>query len=263
MAPPLSSPPLPPLTSDPEVATGHLLDYGACRLEGALGRDDLAELREAVAQAAADNAASGDAYVYSDGANQRIWCLFNRGECFIRLAENPQALAIIRTVLGHDALLSNLSANVTGPGGRAMMPHWDQDWAQRPWPYALVAHVIWMIDDFTEENGATLLTTRSHLAERAGGGADMVPATGPAGTALIVDGRTWHGTGPNRSAGDRRIGILAYYCRSYIRQQENMSLSLRTDVREQLSQARRELFGLGFHRYLNMVGGPPASLPRY
>jgi ectoine hydroxylase-related dioxygenase (phytanoyl-CoA dioxygenase family) len=254
---------LAPLTNDPAVATGHLLEYGICRLEGALGRDDLVELREAVQKAAADDAAGDQAYVYSNEANQRIWCLFNRGECFIGLADNPPTLAIIRTVLGDDALLSNLSANVTGPGGLAMAPHWDQDWAQRPWPHALVAHVIWMIDDFTEENGATLVAPRSHLGEHTPGAKDLVPATGPAGTALIVDGRTWHGTGSNNSVGDRRTGILAYYCRSYIRQQENIPLSLRADVREKLGEQRRELFGIGFHNYLNMVGGPPAGLPRF
>ena len=253
----------PAVTTNPEVASAHLVEHGVCRLEGALGRDDLLGLREAVRQAAMDDTANDKAYLYGDGANQRIWCLFNRHECFLRLAENPPALTVIRGVLGQDALLSNLSANMTGPGGRAMVPHWDQDWAARPWPHPLVAHVIWMLDDFTEDNGATLVAPGSHLSEHAPGPRDMVPATGAAGTALIVDGRTWHGTGPNRSAAEHRTGILAYYCRSYIRQQENMWRSLRDDVREGLSEQRRQLFGLGFHRYLNMVGGPPANLPRY
>jgi ectoine hydroxylase-related dioxygenase (phytanoyl-CoA dioxygenase family) len=254
---------IPAVTTDPAVASAHLREYGVCRLEGALGTDDLLALRVAVRQAAADDAASDKAYLYSDGANQRIWCLFNRGECFLRLAENPLALTVIRGVLGEDALLSNLSANMTGPGGHAMVPHWDQDWAERPWPHPLVVHVIWMLDDFTEDNGATLVAPGSHLSEHAPGAQDMVPATGMAGTALIVDGRTWHGTGPNTSAAKHRIGILAYYCRSYIRQQENMWRSLRDDVRDGLSEQRGQLFGLGFHRYLNMVGGPPANLPRY
>lgn len=263
MVAPAAAPPLPPPTRDPDTATAHLLEYGVCRVDGALGDDELREVRAAVHQAADDDALADRSYRYSGGANQRIWLLFNRGECFLRLAENGPALGVIRAALGEDALLSNLSANITGPGGAAMAPHWDQDWAERPWPHALVAHVIWMIDEFTEENGATLVVPGSHLTGRTSRPEEMVAATGPAGTALIVDGRIWHGTGANTSADACRIGILAYYSRSYIRQQENMWLSLREDVRENLSEQRRALFGLDFHKYLNMHGGPPADLPRF
>jgi len=152
---------------------------------------------------------------------------------------------------------------VTGPGGSSMAPHWDQDWAERPWPHAFVAHVIWMIDDFTEENGATVVCPGSHLMDGPPQGDCMVPATGPAGTALVVDGRTWHGTGRNTTVNDQRIGILAYYCRPYIRQQENMAWSLSSKVRDNMSPERRKLYGLEFWEYLNMVGGPPQELPRF
>ena len=81
--------------------------------------------------------------------------------------------------------------------------------------------------------------------------------------ALIVDGRTWHGTGRNSTVDRERVGILAYYCRPYIRQQENMSLSLSEAVRQGMGAERRKLYGLDFYDYLNMVGGPPRGMPRY
>lgn len=254
---------LPPITDDVEEASEHLASYGVCRLEGALSPEAVDTLREGVRAAAAEDAAADQSYLYSGGANQRVWALFNRGPSFLELTENPAALRVIRSVLGSDALLSNLSANVTGPGGSPMKPHWDQDWADRPWPYALVAHVIWMIDPFTEDNGGTLVWPGSHLLDDAPQGDGLVPATGPAGTALVVDGRTWHGTGRNATADGERIGVLAYYCRPYIRQQENMTLSLSPGIRDALSAERRKLYGLDFYEYLNMVGGPPRDLPRY
>jgi ectoine hydroxylase-related dioxygenase (phytanoyl-CoA dioxygenase family) len=263
MVEPLASSPLPPTTNDAEEASEHLLRHGVCRLTGALSSTELDTLREAVGAAAAEDAAKEQSYTYSLGANRRIWSLFNRGECFLDLAENPAGLRVIRALLGADALLSNLSANVTGPGGSAMVPHWDQDWADRPWPRAFVAHIIWMIDEFTVENGATLVYPGSHLLDGPPRGDAMVPATGPAGTALIIDGRTWHGTGSNTTADRERIGILAYYCRPYIRQQENMALSLSNTVRDAMNANRRKLYGLDFYEYLNMVNGPPRNLPRY
>ncbi|MFE7573149.1 phytanoyl-CoA dioxygenase family protein [Streptomyces sp. NPDC057521] len=258
-----ATPPLPGLTDDLDTAQKDLLETGCCLLTGVLSDGELTLLRERIAaEAAADVAQSAD-HVYAAGSNQRVWSLFNRGEEFLRLAEHPVALSLMETVLGPDPLVSNLSANITGPGGTAMVPHWDQFWADRPWPHAFAAHVIWMIDDFTEENGATLVAPGSHLRSEPPSSDALAPAVGPAGTAMVVDGRLWHGTGANRSSGSRRTGVLAYYCRPYIRQQENMVLSMTPEVQKGLSPDRRKLFGLEFHEYLNMVGGPPRNLPRY
>ncbi|MGH3713099.1 MAG: phytanoyl-CoA dioxygenase family protein [Micromonosporaceae bacterium] len=254
---------LPPITDDPDEASTHLVEHGVCRLEGALPASRLDVLRREVKAAAIADATADRSYTYSHGTNYRIWSLFNRGECFLDLAEDPSALRVVRSVLGQDALVSNLSANVTRPGGAAMAPHWDQDWAERPWPHAFVAHVIWMIDDFTEDNGATLVCPGSHRLDGTPQGDCMVPATGAAGTALVIDGRTWHGTGRNVTVDVQRVGILAYYCRPYIRQQENMALSLSDAVRDSMSPERRKFYGLEFWEYLNMAGGPPQELPRF
>jgi ectoine hydroxylase-related dioxygenase (phytanoyl-CoA dioxygenase family) len=254
---------LPSVTNDPDEASQHLIDYGVCRLQGALSASQLSTLQREVRVAAAVDASNGQSYRYSRDANRRIWSLFNRAECFLELAENPAVLRVIRAILGQDALVSNISANITGPGGVAMAPHWDQDWAERPWPHAFVAHAIWMLDDFTVENGATLVRPASHLFNGRPEDPLMVPATGSAGTALVIDGRTWHGTGANTTVDARRTGILAYYCRPYIRQQENMSLSLSDAVRGTMSPSRRKIYGLEFWEYLNMVGGPPPELPRF
>ncbi|MFB8207892.1 phytanoyl-CoA dioxygenase family protein [Streptomyces sp. NPDC056010] len=256
-------PALPDITDDLGTAIEHIRAYGCARLAGALSEEEVGELRETIHAEAAKDLADDNDHIYSDGSNQRVWALFNRGESFLKLAEHPTALALMESCLGPDVRMSNLSANITGPGGGAMTPHWDQDWAARPWPQALAAHVIWVVDEFTEENGATLVAPGSHLLDGPPPEGSMVPATGPAGTALVIDGRIWHGTGAKRSAGSARTGVLAYYCRPYIRQQENFQLSMAPSVLESLSPARRDFFGFGFYEYLNMISGPPRDLDRY
>jgi Phytanoyl-CoA dioxygenase (PhyH) len=254
---------LPSATNDPQRAIEDLRRAGVCRVTGLLSDAEVDELRRAVQEATELDLAKNRLDRYSDGANYRLWSLFNRGECFLRLAEHPVALSIIGSIVGEHPLVSNLSANVTGPGGVAMVPHWDQDWAERPWPHALVAHVLWMVDDFTAENGATVVAPGSHRIESPPPVGSMVSATGSAGTALVIDGRTWHGTGINSTTDDKRAGILAYYCRPYVRQQENMTLSIAEHVHASMTAERRALFGLDFWEYLNMVDGPPRHLPRY
>ncbi|RBM11986.1 hypothetical protein DEH69_21355 [Streptomyces sp. PT12] len=210
-------------------------------MTGALSEPELSELRGSVLSAALRDPPPADRV---DGvASQRVWALYAQGEGFLRLAEHPVALGLVASILGPGPLLSNLSANITHPGTGAMTPHFDQDWAERPWPHALAAHAIWMLDDFTEENGATLVAPGSHLATEPPPDAHLVPATGPAGTALLLDARVWHGTGRNTSADDSRIGILAYYCRSYVRPQHNFALMLFEHLGT-MSPSRRELLGL-------------------
>lgn len=69
----------------------------------------------------------------------------------------------MRHLLGERVLLSNINANIAGPGGGKMVLHADQGYVIPPWPpEPLVANVIWMVDDFTEDDGATLMVPGSH-----------------------------------------------------------------------------------------------------
>jgi ectoine hydroxylase-related dioxygenase (phytanoyl-CoA dioxygenase family) len=58
---------------------------------------------------------------------------------------------------------------------------------------------------------------------------ETIAATGPAGSALIFDGRLWHGTGKNVTD-ENRHAILSYHCRPWVRQQENPFLTLAPEV---------------------------------
>ena len=56
------------------------------------------------------------------------------------------ALALMRAVMGPQLLLSNLSANITGPGGRPMIPHCDQQFvALSLWDQAVTGNVLWTL----------------------------------------------------------------------------------------------------------------------
>jgi ectoine hydroxylase-related dioxygenase (phytanoyl-CoA dioxygenase family) len=96
-----------------------------------------------------------------------------------------------------------------------------------------------MLDDFTDENGGTRLVPGSHLSaeRRTFDPSETVAAEGPAGAALVFDGRLIHGTGENRTPSEHRHAILSYYCKPFIRQQENFFLgldpALRTREREE------------------------------
>jgi ectoine hydroxylase-related dioxygenase (phytanoyl-CoA dioxygenase family) len=208
-------------------------DDGYCMVEGVLSADELAIVRDALDRELAKDDAAGVALRYGPGdANQRIWAMLNRGEEFVRLATHPLALAIVRSGLGEDIQLSNLSANVTGPGGDHEIGrlHTDQGFLPEPWPYQLATNVAFLLDDFTEDNGATLIVPGSHktLDVPDYGLAPSAPyrLTGKAGSMAVWDGRLHHATGLNRTPDQHRRGIFATYIRPFLRTQENWCRSL-------------------------------------
>jgi ectoine hydroxylase-related dioxygenase (phytanoyl-CoA dioxygenase family) len=255
-------------TTDLDTAKADLDEHGYCLIGGLLPPDRPATLRSRLVALAEQEIRDGTDYVYEDGANQRVWTLLNKGDSFVELAIDPTALEIIGSLIGPDFLLSNIDANIAGPGGKPMFLHADQSFVPTPWPpYSLVANIMWMLDDFTSENGATRVAPGSHRSGRAPdltiSDEQTVPVCAPAGTAMVIDGRLWHQTGANVTEDERRHGILAYYCRPFMRQQESWFLSIDPAVLERWGAPLRHLLGYDLYLSLGMIDGMPRTGPRY
>jgi ectoine hydroxylase-related dioxygenase (phytanoyl-CoA dioxygenase family) len=193
------------------------------------------------------------------GVNQRLFMLVDKGQCFRDLVIHPLIDELVGHVLGDDFILSTLSANIVRSGSTRMGLHTDQWWMPQPCRadaqyrrasnitrHAAPEHLdpdkrlgiappvtataVWMLTDFTRQNGTTELVPGTHLS-----GAypekenqdryDIVQLEAPAGCLMVFDGRLWHGNGANRGAPDR-LGVLATFCAPQFRQQENMFLGL-------------------------------------
>ena len=252
-------PGLPALTTDLEQAKADLDELGIARVADALTADQVAALRARLTEQAAAEAAAGVAFFDGgDGANQRVWNLPSKGEGFRDLLRHPLVVTLARHVLDGDYCLSSHTANIAGPGGAAMVLHSDQGYTPRSIAMALTMNVMWMLDDFTDENGATRLVPGSHrrTEEPPREPVETVPGVGPAGTALVFDGRIWHGTGANTTRDAKRHGVLTYFCRPWIRPQENYTLSTHPDVLASADGELRALLGLRVWRTLGGVEGP-------
>jgi ectoine hydroxylase-related dioxygenase (phytanoyl-CoA dioxygenase family) len=258
-----------PLTTEAlNRAKQELDEHGYTLLSNAVDAAEITELRDTLVSVAAEEIREGTDYVYENGSNQRVWSLLNKGEVFERIVQNENILAVLEHLLGSIFLLSNVNANIAGPGGQPMFLHSDQDYVPPPFPpYALVANAIVFLDDFTAENGATRIVPGSHrrlCRPDYSNLPETVPVTGPRGTVMIFHGALWHQTGPNTTSSEKRHALLCYYCRPFMRQQENWFLSLKPEVRERASARLREL--LGYNIYLGglgAVGGLPRDAMRF
>ena len=70
----------------------------------------------------------------------------------------------------------------------------------------------------------------------------------------MFDGRLWHGTGANRTTRKRHL-LLGYFCRPWIRPQENFTLSLLDELHEEASPELLGLLGFRTHGTLGNVNG--------
>jgi ectoine hydroxylase-related dioxygenase (phytanoyl-CoA dioxygenase family) len=244
---------LPAPVRDVDQGLRDLEQYGLAIMPDVLTGDTLKRCRDALYSAAESDNARGRAqrlaldYV-EDTTNRRVANVLSRDPVFEDLAAHPIAVRYVREVLGWPALLSNMSANITGPGGGEMVLHADQLFVPDPWPAAPQGlNVAWCIDDFTAANGGTRFVPGSHKLNRAPGPDDAetvsVALEAPAGSIVVFESRLWHKTGFNRTPSEQRAGIFSWYSRWIYRTQENWFLSLRPEVRQFASDEMLVLLG--------------------
>jgi len=272
---------LPAPTTDRTLALRQLREYGYCIISDALSQQQLNALRARLEdQATAERAANvayvdggrgaskerrgyrGDEMVVEANAaevapNQRVWCLQNKGDAFLELLENPVIDDIVYNYLDEEYPLAAIySANIVGGGGEAQFLHQDQIGVQPATPFAVGVNIIFCLDDFTEVNGATRLVPGSHIAERGLAPDDIytskgtVPAEAPAGSAIFVESRVWHGTGANTS-GDRRRAVILLMQRSWTRGASTGVLAVHPSVLNKMSDRVKAMFG---HRITGGLG---------
>lgn len=250
---------LPPLTDDLDLARRHLDEYGLAVVTGVLSADEVRAARQRLdEQAAAEvrlglssHDGGGPDAPRGKGPNQRVGSLVNKGEAFRSVPMKAAFDVMFSHLLGRDWMFHQISANIVRKGGVQGPLHSDQTWAG-PDGICCAMNGLWMLDDFTDANGATRVVPRSNDFRRLPWrGPDLPPiptvaAEGPAGSVLFYDARLWHTTGANRTDEARR-GILCGANLPWVRSQNAWLLSVAPEVLESADPAF--LKRLGFVPY--------------
>lgn len=146
--------------------------------------------------------------------------------------------------------LNLVQATRVHPGERAQVPHRDEEM----WPCAKhgvpwIINVIWAIDDFTEENGATRLWPGSHLEglDRFVDPNASVAAAMASGGACVFMGSLTHGAGANAS-GASRTGIIVSYCLGWLKTYENQYLAYPPAAARTFGRELQDLIGYRIYR---------------
>jgi ectoine hydroxylase-related dioxygenase (phytanoyl-CoA dioxygenase family) len=192
--------------------------------------------------------------------SQRVYSLAGKGEVFQRLAEHPRVMAIVERLLMPNFLLSTIQSIRLHPGEKSQAWHTDDAFYFMPRPHRLplAVSVIWAIEEFTEENGATEVIPGSHrwgLEHPEEREHDVVAATMPAGSCIVFDGALWHRGGANESRGTR-LAISPQYCQPWLRPQESQLLIVPPEAARACSERMRTMLGYSIHPpFIGQVDG--------
>jgi len=199
----------------------HLDNDGYLVLEDFVQPDDLAALRDRIHRLFDELGERAGHEFKQEPQTDRLANLIDYDEVFQRAVGLPKLLSAVAQVLGPEFKLSSLNA-------RSARPH--SDWTQPlhcdtgALPDARgnsVCNIIWMLDDFTADNGATRFvpgTHRSHrlpqeaLADASAPHPDERLLIGRRGTVVVMNAHLWHGGTANRTDGPR-LAMHSFYCR--------------------------------------------------
>jgi ectoine hydroxylase-related dioxygenase (phytanoyl-CoA dioxygenase family) len=270
-----------------ETVCAALDEHGYCIVKNFLSKQTVAKIKADLQRILSESNLSGR-NDFEGFTTRRIYALFAKTRCFDDIATNPLVLSVLERILcSEHFLLSSPVGIEIGPGEKEQILHRDDGKYPLPRPFnEVIVNTMWAIDDFTLENGATVLVPGSHkstvderprskhrqgtvLGKREQGhskkredeskrfaqdltgtspkeGAGTIQAVMDAGSMMFYRGSVMHGGGANRT-GKSRIGVILEYVQGWLRPQENHCLAVPAEVVKGLHPRLQELLGYSVH----------------
>jgi ectoine hydroxylase-related dioxygenase (phytanoyl-CoA dioxygenase family) len=146
---------------------------------------------------------------------------------FLTFLEIPEVLSIVDRTVSETAILHTQNGFIlpSFPQGKApavFQTGFHQDFPRVFNGYMASINAMFAIDDFSAENGATLVVPRTHQKTPPPDPeclrANAVPVLCEAGSMFVFDSTLWHAAGANISGKDR-LAVNHQFTRSYFKQQ--------------------------------------------
>lgn len=229
------------------------LDHnGYVVLPGFMGPALIVSIRGRIEELFAEEGDQAGSEFKQEEGSRRLANLVDKGSVFQEVIMEPVLLEYVDHVLGHEYKLSSLNARSADPATSVTQPL-HADMAALPdgrgfW----VCNTVWMLDDFTEENGALRCVPGSHkwgklprdaMKDPVGHHPREVLLTGKAGTVVVMNAHLWHGGMVNKTT-HPRLALHAFYVRRDKPQQQYQKQLLRPEVQKELEADLRWLLAL-------------------
>ena len=215
------------LNAELSAAIAHLEVYGYCLLPERIPREEALSLGSRCLELHADPANAD--FIHGDEYYQTLFGMINLDERVWQCAFHEDTLGIARHFLGPRCRVVEACSKPTWPGAPPQHLHVDSAGnfdkvPDIPW----MINTIWMLSDFSAENGGTGVVPMSHRSRLQSPPAEVGPESpliqpveGCAGSVMLWHGGAWHQARANSSQ-EIRIGLnIAYYPRWFNNWVEN------------------------------------------
>ena len=212
---------------------------GFCVIRNVVPPDVVDNIRESVARVQAEHSSESEAALANTRSrghrvgNRGVGSLrqvINYTQSFAPYLADRRIMGLAESLFGDHVRISCTDCVINHTGNDR--GYWHADWPynqtnasrlRAPYPdVTMHLSTIWMLSEFTAENGGTLVIPGSHRSALNPSVGDMeeidrdapypteMSITGPAGSVFVADSRTWHAVATNRTDKPRVAMIIRY-----------------------------------------------------
>jgi len=232
--------------------------FGFLVIEDFLTQDIVSKINNVIADLHNLEVEINVAYKYAENVD-RVWNLVNKHILFSDLITNTLVSSLMDSIFDRDTrhqkfFLSSFQATMVRPGAKSQALHIDTPVPNPLPPWEIKANTIWLLDDFTDKNGATEVVPGSHKYGRRpidtnpNDHAGLRKINAPAGSLIVTSGYLWHRAGANESHVVRRalLGSFASSAFREISSEEDIIRKSFDNINFNMSEACWKLAG-GLH----------------
>ena len=231
---------------------------GYAIVPGVLDPATVAQLKTDLEAAVEKEAAYHGGQDYVDYGMVLVCCTHARS--FVDVLAEDRVMRVIERILGDGCIVYAYTSSSMPPGKANYSYRIHVDSPRLIPGYETNAGVMMLLDDFTEENGATWFLPGSQHTREAPTPeyffANAKRAVAPAGSAIYLNPRVWHSGGKNET-GAWRHSITLNMCRPYMKQRLDIPKMMAASVVDLAGVSEKALQKMGFYAQV------PESLADY
>ncbi len=180
-----------------------------------------------------------------------VFNLHNKNLKWFKLFQNKKVLKILDVLLKEGSYknsepyyLNNISARCPTKGHKGQLIHLDSNLAGVN--YNIIVNVMWLLDDFNQNNGSTYIVPKSHLIMKYANNnrkiRNKILIKAKKGSVLIFNSNLWHG-GTEKKNNSSRWAILLGYARWFIKPSFDYMQNTPRKIYNNLSSKQKSLLG--------------------